>query len=33
MRDQRRVVADAEAHGCAVVSPHRAAARIASLRR
>jgi len=32
MRDQRRVVADAEAHGCEVVSPHQAAARIASLR-
>jgi uridine kinase len=32
MRDQRRVVADAQAHGCEVVSPHEAAARIASLR-
>ena len=32
MRDQRRVVADAEAHGCEVVSPHQAASRIASLR-
>jgi uridine kinase len=33
MRDQRRVVADAEAHGCELVSSHEAAARIASLRR
>ncbi len=32
MRDQRRVVADAEAHGCEVVSPREAASRIASLR-
>ncbi len=33
LRDQRRVVADAQAHGCEVVSSHQAAARIRSLRR
>jgi len=31
MRDQRRVIADAAALGCTVVSPHEAAARIRSL--
>ena len=31
MRDQRRVVADAQAHGCEVVSPHQAASRVATL--
>lgn len=31
LRDQRRVVADAQAHGCEVVSPHRAAERIRAL--
>jgi len=33
MRDQRRVVADAAARGCEVVSPHAAAERIRAMRR
>jgi uridine kinase len=31
MRDQRRVIADAVAHGCTAVSPHEAAERIRAL--
>lgn len=31
MRDQRRVIDDAAAHGCTVVSPHEAASRIKAL--
>ena len=31
MRDQRRVIADADAHGCTPVSPHEASERIRAL--